>query len=62
MTEQKSWELGGSGSIYEGNDVWYLVVLGHLSMGRYSLIIGDTGSVQDGNGWNLVVLGQHRAV
>ena len=36
---------------------WYFI-----SMGRYWLVLGGTGSVWGGNGWYLVELGQYWAV
>ena len=33
-----------------------------VNRGWYWLLLGGTGSVEGGTGWNLVVLGQNRAV
>ena len=38
-------------------DTWYWV-----SIERYWLVLGGTGSVGGGTGWYLVVLGQYRSV
>ena len=39
------------------NDSWYFV-----SMGRYWLVLGATGSEKGGTGWYLVELGQYVAI
>ena len=44
----------------EGSTCWYLKV--PVSIRRYWLVLGCTGSVGGGNGWYLVVWGQYRSV